>query len=361
MSRFVFSADSHFQEPNNLFLEGLPPSLRQGALHVARDDKYIMAKAGDRVIHRFRIGGPTGRRPGSYDLEPRLEDMDSEGIDAELVFPQLCLYAFGLEDPELELATVQVYNDWCRNYFSAHLDRFVPTAVLPVGKLENTLSELKRVAALGYTGAMIPATTPDGGTPYNDPAWDPVFAFAAEQRIAFCLHTGTGLKDVVVERGPGAAVYNYTYQVSEAMKAITLMVAGGVLDRNPGAQVVFVESGASWLAGLAERMDEVYEAHHFYVRPELSRKPSEIVRQQVKCSFQYDRAGIMARSVTGHEALLWAADYPHMEGTFGRTREVLDHLFDGIEISEREKADIVGGTAARLFRLQRPEFLTAAN
>ena len=56
MSRFVFSADSHFQEPNNLFTEGLPPSLRQGALHVARDDKYIMAKAGDRVIFGHGAG-----------------------------------------------------------------------------------------------------------------------------------------------------------------------------------------------------------------------------------------------------------------------------------------------------------------
>jgi predicted TIM-barrel fold metal-dependent hydrolase len=36
---------------------------------------------------------------------------------------------------------------------------------------------------------------------------------------------------------------------------------------------------------------------------------------------------------------------------------VLAHLFDGIEISEEQKADIVGGNAARLFRLNRPEFL----
>jgi predicted TIM-barrel fold metal-dependent hydrolase len=68
----------------------------------------------------------------------------------------------------------------------------------------------------------------------------------------------------------------------------------------------------------------------------------------------------MSRSVTGHQALLWGADYPHHEGTFGRTREVVAHLFDGIDISEKEKADILGGNAARLFRLKRPEFAQAA-
>jgi predicted TIM-barrel fold metal-dependent hydrolase len=83
--------------------------------------------------------------------------------------------------------------------------------------------------------------------------------------------------------------------------------------------------------------------------------PSQIIRRQVKCSFQYDRACVMSRSVTGHEALMWGSDYPHAEGTFPHSRDVVAKLFDGIEISEQEKADILGGNAARLFRLHRPE------
>jgi predicted TIM-barrel fold metal-dependent hydrolase len=107
-------------------------------------------------------------------------------------------------------------------------------------------------------------------------------------------------------------------------------------------------------------MDEVYSAHHMFVRPKLSVTPGEIVKRQVSASFQYDRACIMSRSVTGTRALLWGSDYPHHEGTFPNSRKVIDHLFDGIEISEQEKADIIGGNAARLFRLPRPEFAVAA-
>src|SRR5690606_33751755 len=131
------------------------------------------------------------------------------------------------------------------------------------------------------------------------------------------------------------------------LDTVTRLVAGGVLDRNPKAQVLFIECGASWLAGAAERMDEVYDAHHMFVSPKLSRKPSEVIRDQVKCSFQYDRACLMSRSVTGHEAMLWASDYPHQEGTFPNSQEVLAQLFEGTGVSEQERKDIIGGTATR--------------
>ena len=62
----------------------------------------------------------------------------------------------------------------------------------------------------------------------------------------------------------------------------------------------------------------------------------------------------MSRSVTGTQAIMWGADYPHHEGTFPKSKQVLAHLFDGIDISEQDKADILGGNAARLFRLPHP-------
>ncbi|MFD2137292.1 hypothetical protein ACFSLT_22820 [Novosphingobium resinovorum] len=109
---------------------------------------------------------------------------------------------------------------------------------------------------------------------------------------------------------------NYMIQATDGMITIGAMVAGGLLDRFPGAKVCVIEGGASWLAALAERMDEVYDAHQSFVRPKLSLTPREIIARQVACSFQTDRAGIMSRSVTGTAALLWGADYPHHEGTF---------------------------------------------
>jgi predicted TIM-barrel fold metal-dependent hydrolase len=344
--------------------------MRQYGIRVERRGDDMLTLAGDKIIIRQRLNKPPpsaeianfggSHRRGVRELPGRLLDMQSEGIDAEIVFPSMGLSTYLIENAEAELATTQVYNDWNNGFFSGHLDKFVRCAILPVRNFENTAQEMQRIGKLGYTAAMLPSVVPSGIPNYNDPAWDPVFELGQQLQIAFVLHTGTGREDVRSEKGPGGAVVNYTIQMCDAQFSIMYMVGGGLLDRFPGAKVAVIESGASWLAALAERMDEVYEAHHMFVRPKLSITPREIIQRQVYASFQYDRACIMSRSVTGHQALIWGSDYPHNEGTFPRTRDVVAHLFDGIDISEKEKADILGGNAARLFRLPQQTTKAAA-
>lgn len=367
---FVFSADGHFVEPSDLFSEGLPPSLRRFGLRSEMQDEFILSLAGDKVLSKTPVhrgaprlgpdGEPFGRpdRRGNREVEWRLKDMALDGVDAEIVFPSLGLTAYMIENAEAELATAQVYNDWLHGLLKDHTQQFVRCGILPVRDFRNTVAEMERLAKLGFTSAMIPSLIEpaSGLPPYTSEAWDAVFAAAERLGIVFALHTGTGRTDVRSFRGPGGAVMNYMIQSCDGMVTIGAMVAGGLLDRFPGAKVCVIEGGASWLAALAERMDEVYEAHEPFVRPKLSLTPRELIARQVACSFQTDRAGIMSRSVTGVRALLWGADYPHHEGTFPRSREVIARLFDGIDISEQDKAAIVGGNAARLFRLNRPEF-----
>lgn len=356
---FVFSADSHIVEPNDLFLATLPPSLTRHALHVEKQGDTLITRTKDQVIYRMKpqmIELVGEKRVGARDMKLRREDMRKDGIDAEICFPSLGLWTYALTDPEAELATTQIYNDWNDSLFEGQLDVFVRCGVLPVRNLANTQAEIKRIAAKGFTAAMLPSAIPASLPKYNDPAWDPVFQLAGELGVVLVMHTGTGLETVIYERGAGAAVINYAHQMNDALNTLYYLVAGGVLDRNPKTQVAFIECGASWLAAAAERMDEVYDGHAPFVLPKLNARPTEIIRRQVKVSFQHDRACIASRHVTGTAALMWASDYPHAEGTFPHSGSVIAGLFDGLAISEKEKADILGGNAARLFRLQRPEF-----
>src|SRR5690606_36784814 len=131
----------------------------------------------------------------------------------ESVFPSLGLCTYAIEDIDAELATYQIYNDWYAKFLAGHLDMLIRCGVLPVRDFKNTELELKRIAALGFTSAMLPVVNPVGTPKFNDDAWDPIFNLAGELGSVFVLHTGTGLTDVVVERGPGGAVINHTRQM----------------------------------------------------------------------------------------------------------------------------------------------------
>ena len=357
MKPFVFSADSHIMEPGDIFLEGLPANLKQHAIRTRKDGEYLTTGTDEKIIYRLRVGQHREKalgdneRKGIREIPGRLEDMELEGIDAEICFPSLGLWLYCLDSPEAEAASARLYNDWNNGFLGGHPERFVRCGMLPVLDFSNTLAELDYLASKGFTAAMLPAATPPNLPKYNDPVWDTVFAKAAVLGIVFVMHTGTGLETVVVERGPGAAIINYTNQAMDAQKSVMYLVSGGVLDRNPGAKVAFIEAGASWLVALAERMDEVEEAHAQFVHPKLSRRPSQIIDDQVWASFQHDRACITAAAagLPGAKNVMWGSDYPHAEGTFPISRPIQEQLFEGLTVSQGVRDGILGLNGAHLF------------
>ncbi len=357
MKPFVFSADSHVMEPAWIFLDGLPASLKDHAIHARKEGDYLVTGTKDKMIYRLRVGAHSEKalgnpqRKGIREIPGRLEDMELEGIDAEICFPSLGLWLYALDNADAEAASARLYNDWNDEFLRGNPTRFVRCGMLPVNDFSHTLAELRYLASKGFTAAMLPAVTPPNLPKYNDEKWDPVFALAGELGIVFVMHTGTGLVSVVQERGPGAAIINYTLQMNDAMRSAMYLVSGGVLDRNPKAKVAFIESGASWLVALAERLDEVAEAHEKFVHPKLSRKPSEIIDDQVWASFQHDRGCILSSRLPGGRNVMWGSDYPHAEGTFPSSRPITETLFEGLNVSEAAKRDILGLNGARLFRI----------
>ena len=65
--------------------------------------------------------------------------------------------------------------------------------------------------------------------------------------------------------------------------------------------------------------------------------------------FQEDALGIRLRDIIGVDQLQWGADYPHHESTFPRSREIIEEIL--VDCTEEEKAQIVGGNAARVYAL----------
>jgi hypothetical protein len=73
-------------------------------------------------------------------------------------------------------------------------------------------------------------------------------------------------------------------------------------------------------------------------------KPSEYVQRQFHVSFQDDPVAVACRHITGVSAIVWGNDYPHAEGTFRGSQELIANLFQGVPDDERKA--MVGGTLA---------------
>ena len=135
--------------------------------------------------------------------------------------------------------------------------------------------------------------------------------------------------------------------MSLAMYPMVQLIGSGALQRHPNLKFVLVESGIGWLAWLLTQMDDNHHRRHMWETPKLDLLPSEYFKRQGFATFADDIVGLMVREITGVECLLWGSDYPHDEGTFPHSREVIERTFKGIP--EDEKRKIVGENAARLY------------
>jgi len=81
-------------------------------------------------------------------------------------------------------------------------------------------------------------------------------------------------------------------------------------------------------------------------------KPSEYVARQFHVSFQDDPVAVACRHITGVTSIVWGNDYPHAEGTFRGSRELVAQQFADVPADER--AAILGGTLGGLLGFAAP-------
>lgn len=344
----VNSADSHVMEPDNLWKDNLPNSLKDRGLTVAKtNDGFELVSIGDTLIRRESpVMIERTSPPGVGDPVARVQDLDDQGVWLELLFPSRGLWLWNSTDTEVVYPSMQIYNDWVNDTFMRHSERFIGTAMISLIEVDQAVSEMHRAKEMGFDAFTLPCTPPNG-LQYNSATFTPVWNTAEELETPLCFHVGTGA-DPVVERGAGGAVVNYVETFHPAQRAVAHLVGSGVLERHPKLRVLFIEGGASWLASLCERMDEGYRQHEIFARPKLSMMPSEFVKRQVHASFQRDRAALRTLDITGLDAVLFGTDYPHMEGTWPDTQETVRGIFEGA--SDEVRDAVAGGTLAKIFR-----------
>ena len=184
----------------------------------------------------------------------------------------------------------------------------------------------------------------------NDNAYMKVYRAMEERGLALAFHSGPNWGEPVFRacnrfisvHALGFPFYNILH--------CTNWVINGMGERFPKLPVIWIEAGLAWIPFLMQRLD-----HEYMMRPSeaplLKKKPCDYMRDMYYSSQPMEIQDLQGawrctfRMINAETQLLYASDYPHWDFDLPTT------IYDLPFLSEKAKHNILGGTAARLFKL----------
>ena len=121
---------------------------------------------------KFRWTGVTYEeaRAGCYNGKARLEDLDADGVDAEVLYPpqRTIGHFLGDDDDEFVLAGIDAYNNFVWEEFAGpdHA-RLIPMAQIPSVGIDVSVDYLRKAKARGFKGVVI-SNWPSGKESLSD-------------------------------------------------------------------------------------------------------------------------------------------------------------------------------------------------
>ncbi|MBV9579014.1 MAG: amidohydrolase [Chloroflexi bacterium] len=294
----------------------------------------------------------------AYDPAERLKAMDADGVDVSVLYPTAAGMAgetFGqLEDPELEVACVQAYNDWLIEEWASVSPRFVPQCLVPLAPIEAGVTEIRRAVARGHRGVIFPATPMLARElPHvNEAIYDPIWSVCEELQVPVCFHSGSSARlefPLYPELSPALqAALSVVNRPLAAISVFSNVLYSHILVRHPGLKVVFAESSLGWGAYELELADHEFERQRLQLEAGEIR-PSELFRRQCYLTGCFDRAGIDLRAYIGLDNILWETNFPQASSTWPRSWDTIGTSFAGVP--EHERQHVLVDNADRLYGL----------
>jgi len=83
------------------------------------------------------------RQAAGRTLDQRIKDRESQGTDAEIIFPQKGTLCFATPDPVFQGVMCRAWNRWAKEYFADDWDRSLPMAMIAAGDMETAIAEIQ--------------------------------------------------------------------------------------------------------------------------------------------------------------------------------------------------------------------------
>jgi uncharacterized protein len=323
----MISTDAHVMEPDELWKE-LPARLQQHLPKVP-----------------FR-----NSPPGATDPHLRLRDQDTDGVAAEILFPNYGMALFAVDDIETQQESFKLYNDWMRDFCKVDPKRLYGAPLISVYDIDGAIKEMHRGHDMGLKGAMI-WQVPDPRLPFTDPHYEKLWAACAEAEAPVICHILTGHSYIKTGQKGGLQGLKDATNAKTNDSANTLFdfIFSGAFDRYPKLKLLLAESEIGWLPFMLQQWDYYYDRFRRDRPMPIKRRPSEIFAEHVYGTFLEDYVGTRFFPWWGEKNCMWSNDYPHFNMTFPHSRQVVEHHLKGLPDDKRKR--LTWDNAKQLFKL----------
>lgn len=359
----IISADSHINEPGDLFTSRVSEAFRDRVPRIERfeqGDAFVI-EGMDQPMP-FGLNASAGMPPekrkawmfwedvraGGYDPAARIKEMDLDLVDGEILFPSPRLFSavFAHPDPELHLVMVKAYNDFICEFAAHDPSRLRAMPVVPNVGVKEALAEIERVTDRPGVGGVLMGQYPAGGikpTPENDPVWQEI----VDRKLTINIHVALspGMPKASGTPGPLPGAGRHLAIGGQLLE----LIFSGTLDRFPELQFVAAEVDCGWLPYFKEQIDDNFR--RFKHNYSMERFPSEYLESNINYTFVTDAYGVANRARIGVENMLWSTDFPHPSSSWPNSWAAVGNLMDGVPSKERDL--MLFGNALRLYGFDR--------
>jgi predicted TIM-barrel fold metal-dependent hydrolase len=298
-------------------------------------------------------------RPGCFQTEPRLADMDLNWVEASLcfpTFPRFCGQTFyEAKDKDLALLCVKAYNDWMvEEWCAASGGRLVPLCLIPLWDPDLAAEEVRRNAARGVRAVCFSEQPHYLGLPSihdKDRYWERFVAACNETGTVICMHSGSGSKmpSTSPDAPPGVGS-TLTHELAEQSLADWLF--SGLLVRYPDLVITYSEGQIGWIPYILARADRIWEHNRGWneVRDLIPEPPSTYYWGRVYGCFFEDPAGLAQLDAIGADQVTFEVDYPHADGTWPHSKAIVEGMLRDLDDATIRK--LVRGNTIRMLGLE---------
>jgi len=364
MEKFpIFDVDTHYAEPPDLWTSRAPSKFKDRVLHVegkanGTEAWFIegreIAMIGPSVVNKdlgkhlnaFTIPTFENMHPASTYAEDRLSYMDSHGVAAQIIYPNVIgfgayqLMKMAPDDVELRQWHVTAYNDALIDLQKDGKGRLLPQAALPLWDLDASLKELERIRKLGLTGiAMSDKPADFGQPPLADPKWDRFFATCQDLGLPINFHIGsgsfegelgkwwsserTGIREDGSLNGP-LCVFGAVNNFLNNFQDVANLILQGILEKYPKLNFVSVESGVGWLPFVIQGLEHNWaEMTSKEERARFKRSPKEQFVDQIYASYWFEKKNCVDLFIDefGDNNIMFQTDFPHPTSLYPNIRD----------------------------------------